>query len=75
MEAERWFLTRELYDSLFLTCPVREPVEFISFYLVVTSDCASGSQVPDQVHTCLAEPARVHGGATVQSCKLHSHIV
>ena len=24
-EAERWFLTRELYDSLFLTCPVREP--------------------------------------------------
>eukprot|EP00117_Sycon_ciliatum_P010462 scpid96749/ scgid12356/ len=27
-EAERWFLTRELYDSLFLTCPVREPVGF-----------------------------------------------
>ena len=31
-EAERWFLTRELYDSLFLTCPVREPVEFIFFF-------------------------------------------
>ena len=28
-EAERWFLTRELYDSLFLTCPVRGPVELL----------------------------------------------
>ena len=32
-EAERWFLTRELYDSLFLTCRVREPVEFIYLFI------------------------------------------
>ena len=35
-EAERWFLTLELYDSLLLTCPVREPVEFNIFFLCRT---------------------------------------
>ena len=43
-EAERWFLTRESYDSLFFTCPVREPVEFFILFFYIGRNSSESAQ-------------------------------